>query len=110
MDAVLRPIAVALAELPDVELKVLMATANGVPQVAPGFLAWLEHLTDWEVHRRTGKEFYLQGPGAAIDPSENAQSATVAMTLRELFARDAPHVAALFDAIVRALGGNGARH
>jgi len=33
-------------------------------------LAWIEHAADWELHRRSGLDFPLQPPDAAIDPSE----------------------------------------
>jgi hypothetical protein len=110
MDATLRPITAALAELRDRELRGLIAAANRVPQVAPGFVAWIEHATDWEIHQRRGRDFYLQSPGAAIDPSEGAASVAAAMILRQRFEREAPDVAALFDAIVGALGWSGSRN
>ena len=106
----LSPFVAALAELGDDELHTLIATTNAAPQVAPGFLAWLEHVADWELRRRAGLDFPLQSPDAAIDPSEDAASLAAAMMLREQFAEDAPAVAGLFDAIVDTLTGTGNRH
>jgi hypothetical protein len=82
----LNSVRAALAELTDIELHALIASANDGPQTAPGFLAWLEHLVDWEQHRRRDSDFPLQPPDAAIDPSEDANSIATAMALRELLA------------------------
>jgi len=100
----------ALAAIGDDELRALIATANGGPQAAPGLLAWIEHVADWELHRRGGLDFPLQPPAAAIDPSEDAASIAAATVLRQQFAPDVPTVAALFAAIVGALAGNATRH
>ena len=98
-----------LAELTDGELRALIATANGGPQAAPGLLAWIEHAADWELHRRSGLDFPLQPPEAAIDPSEDAASIAAAAALREQFA-SIPTVAALFAAISGTLTGNATWH
>ena len=66
MDASLQPIVAALAELGDDELSALNTTANSGPQLAPGLLAWIEHAANWDQHRRTGSDFPLQPPAAAI--------------------------------------------
>lgn len=106
----MRNFAAALAELSDGELHALIATANGGPQTAPGLLAWIEHAADWELHRRAGRDYALQPPAAAIDPEEDAASLAAAAMLRDRFAHDAPAVAALFEAIVRAMTGVASRH
>ena len=41
------PVVASLFGLDDRELHTLIQTVNGVPQVAPGLLAWLEHVADW---------------------------------------------------------------
>lgn len=105
MDAELRAVAAALAALTDAELLALICAANGSLQAAPGFLAWVEHVADWETRRRAGLDFVLQPPDAAIDPCEDAASLAAAMMLRKQFARHVPRVAALFAAIVGALTG-----
>lgn len=110
MEAELRPVAAALAALTDAELLALICAANGSPRAAPGFLAWLEHAADWETCRRAGLDFVLQAPDAAIDPADDAASIAAAMMLHKQFAREVPHVAALFAAIVGALAGAATRH
>lgn len=87
MDADLAPVVAALADLDDGQLDALIAAANGVPQVAPGLLAWIEHLADWEANRRRGADFPLQPPEAAIDPCEDAISIGAAVILRASFAQ-----------------------
>jgi hypothetical protein len=91
-------------------LHALIATANGVPQTAPGVLAWLEGAADWELNRRRGFDYPLLPPEAAIPPEEDADSLVATTMLRTLFAQDAPAVGALFDAIVDVLTGGTSRH
>lgn len=79
MNATLDPVVAALAQLTDGELAALIDATNDVPQIAPGLLAWVEHVCDWEQNRRGGLDFPLQPPEAAIDPSENAVSITAAV-------------------------------
>jgi hypothetical protein len=57
MDAALRPVVVALGDLDDEELHALIATVNGVTQIAPGLLAWIERIPDWEITSRYGVYF-----------------------------------------------------
>lgn len=59
----------ALAGLTDADLRALIAAANESPQLVPGFLAWLEHIGDWEQNRRAGRDYALQPPEAAIEPA-----------------------------------------
>ena len=66
MDADLAPVVAALADLADGELAALIEASNGVPQIAPGLLAWIEHAADWETNRRRGLDFPLLPPEAAI--------------------------------------------
>ena len=107
------PIVAALAELNDGELCVLIDVTNNVPQIVPGLLAWIGHACDWELNRRAGVDFPLQSPDAPIPP-EDAASIVAMMTLRARFdqdaRRDAGAVAALFDAMIRALTGGERRH
>jgi hypothetical protein len=42
MDPDLNPVVAALAELSDAELRALITATYGVPQTAPGLLAWLD--------------------------------------------------------------------
>ena len=68
----------------------------------------MEYLADWELNRRSGTDFPLQPPDAAITPGENADSIVAATMMRDGFAesRDgtSDRVIALFDAIVGVLG------
>ena len=113
MSTDLRPMLSALGDLDDDELHALIATVNGVPQIAPGLLAWIEHAADWEVNRRRGVDWPLQPPEAAIDPSETGVSIDATVMLRERFAQyeeDRPAVVTLFDAIVGLLSGGERKH
>ena len=109
MDAELEPVAVALAGLEEKELRALVLAANELVLMAAGLLSWIEHLADWELNRRSGVDFPLQPPDAAIPPEEGAESVVAATMMRDGFAEgvgeDAHPVVALFDAIVGALTG-----
>ena len=107
MNADLNPVAAALAELTDTELHALIDATNGLPQTAPGLLAWIEGACDWELNRRHGQDYELQMPATAIPPDEDAASMYAAMTMRSMFAQDnrAPAMLALLHAIVELLTG-----
>ena len=64
----------AVGQLSDGELAALIDATNGVPQIAPGLLAWLEHACDWELNRRGALDFPRQPPDAAIPPEEDGVS------------------------------------
>ena len=110
MDADLGPIKAALAEVTDAELHALISAANGAPPLAYGLLVWIEGACDWELSRRSGHDYELLPPEAAIDPSEDAVSIDAAMVLRDQFAQDSPAVRAFFDAPVELLTGHGQKH
>ena len=97
------------AELTDVELRALIDATNGVPQTAPGLLAWIDHACDWALYRRRGFDSELRPPEAATPPEEDAVSIDAAMAMRNTFARDSPGVFALFNADLRLLNGGGER-
>jgi hypothetical protein len=109
VDADLDAVAAALAELKEAELHALVETANELVLIAAGLLSWVEHLADWEINRRAGLELPLQAPHTAIPPEEGADSIAAARRMRDQFAQgptdESPNVAALFDAVVEALGG-----
>ena len=48
MDTDLTAVKAALADISDTELAALIAATYGVPQTAPGLLAWIEGACDWE--------------------------------------------------------------
>jgi hypothetical protein len=112
MHADLQPVVVALAELADGELAGLIKATNGVPQIAPGLLAWIEGACDWEQNCRAGLDFPLLPPEAAIPPEEDAVALGAAMMLRALFAQgdEVGTVVGLFDAVVRLLSGGERRY
>ena len=107
MDADLTAIKAALAEVSDTELAALITATYGVPQTAPGLMAWIEHASDWEQHRRRDFDFPLQPPEAAIDPSEDELNINAAIVLRDQFAEDSTAALAFFDALVELLTGAG---
>lgn len=68
-------LAVALSALPDGHLDSLRFAIEQSPGIVPaGLLAWLEHAIGWEIDRRAGFEYALQGPLAAIDDNEVERS------------------------------------
>ena len=110
MDAELEPVAAALSNLEENELRALVVAANELVLMAAGLLSWIEHIADWELHRRSGLQFPLQPPEAAIPPEEGAESVVAATMMRDGFAEgseggEANPVVTLFDAIVDALTG-----
>jgi len=54
MDADLTAAKAAPANISDTELAALIDATYGVPQIAPGLLAWLDSAWDWELNRRRG--------------------------------------------------------
>jgi len=78
-----------LAVIPREGLYGLRAAIDGSPHFAPGLLAWLEHAVDWEINRREGRSYRLQGPRAAIDDSEIEHSLITLAMLAGQF-RDSP--------------------
>jgi hypothetical protein len=109
LDADLRAIKTALAELSDPELRALISYTTETPQYAPGFLTWLDHACDWETRRRAGLDFRLVPLASVIPPEQDAVSGLAAILLRKRFA-DMPAVAALFGTIFAALTGDAGRH
>jgi hypothetical protein len=92
----------ALEGLTDVDLRALMVASNEVPQVAPGLLIWIEAACDWELNRRLGRDYRLQPPVAAIDPTEDDISIRAVHAMRQSFGGGAFSPAALkfFDALL----------
>ena len=105
-----RPDPGRLAELSEPQLHALVNATEGVPQIAPGLLAWLEAACDWELNGRVGLRYELQPPEAAIPLEEDAVSINAMIALRTAFAQDSPEVRALFDALVELLTGAGHNH
>jgi hypothetical protein len=108
MDADLSPIVAALADLSDADLRALIRCTCKAPQLAPGFMAWLDTACDWEERRCRDARFRLAPPESAIPPEEDAMSIAGAVVLRQRFA-DMPAAAALFGAIADVLAGAGVK-
>jgi hypothetical protein len=109
MDTDLTAVKAALAHISDTELAALIAASNDVPPIAYGLLVWIESACDWELNRRTGHDYPLLRPEAAIDPSEDEVSINAAMVMRDQFVQDSRGVRAYFDALVGLLTGSGRR-
>ena len=109
MDPDLTAIKAALTDISDTELAALIAATYGVPQTAPGLLAWIDSVAEWELNQRRDFDYPLLPPEAAIDPSEDEVSLNAAMVLRDQFAQDSPAVRGFFDALVELLTGGGRR-
>ena len=108
----LRAIEEALAGLTDIELRALIVASEEVPQIAPGMLAWMQRACDWELNRRVGRDYDLQPPQAAIDPSEDDVSIKAVYAMRESFATGdmAPAALTFFDALISLLTGGERKH
>ena len=97
MDTDLTAITATLADISDSAPVGLIAATYGVPQTAPGLLAWIDGACDWEQHRRRGFDYRLQPPKAAIDPSEDEVSINAAIVMRVTFAEDSRTVASFLN-------------
>jgi hypothetical protein len=62
--------AALLAAIDDLMLGALIATLDQLPGTLPALQAWLEHAARWEFDRRSGFDYPLQPPMAAISPDE----------------------------------------
>ncbi|HSQ81336.1 MAG TPA: hypothetical protein VLU54_09410 [Casimicrobiaceae bacterium] len=62
--------AALLAAIDDLMLGALIATLDHLPGTLPALQAWLEHAARWEFDRRSGFDYPLQPPTAAISPDE----------------------------------------
>jgi hypothetical protein len=82
-------IASALAALSEDDLLRFRAAVDEVPEVVPGLLAWLEHAIEWEIARRAGTSYQLQGPRAAVDDNEIRPSLMALDAMATQFRHDA---------------------
>ena len=85
----------------------LRATIVVAPNVVPGLMAFLDHAVGWELDRRAGQAYALQGPMAAIPDEERAASLDTLAVLAIFFRRDRRHegepIAALLDRVASIL-------
>ena len=94
-------VTLALRALGESELHVLTAATRRVPTtLAPGLIAWILAVLDWELQRRADHHGQLALPDVTIPVGEEAASLDAAMAMRATFARHSPTARALFDALV----------
>jgi len=70
----LERVADLLSQVNSEDLLSLRRATEGVPQLVPGLLGWLEHAVGWEVDRRAGFDYQLGWPAEAIPLEEEAAS------------------------------------
>jgi hypothetical protein len=85
----------------------LLASLDGIPQMAPCLLAWIATACNWELHRRQGLDYELQPPKAAIPAEEEAVSIDAAICLCAMFPPGTHGAHALFDSLAEMLTGGG---
>ena len=93
--------AVLLAAIDDIMLGALIATLDQLPGTLPALQAWLEHAARWEFDRRSGFDYPLQPPMAAISPDELPLAVEGSALLRDSFRHerrpDVSPIVAFFD-------------
>ena len=102
MDDELEGIRAACAAIPDALLVGLQGAADESPHLAPGLLAFVSHACDWELDRRRGRAYSLNGPHAAIPPEEMGASFATLAVLLATFGTETP-VGGLLAAVGEAL-------
>jgi hypothetical protein len=60
---------IVLADLDARELEAFIVMMDDGPQIAPGLVAGIEHVCDWEQNRHDGQDLPLKPPAAAIEPA-----------------------------------------
>ena len=97
-----------LSQVSSDDLAALRGATEGVPQLVPGLLAWLEHAIGWELDRRAGFEYRLGWPTDAIPPEEEAASVVAVLAMaapfRHTAGRDASDIADLLDHVATMIG------
>ena len=91
----------ALGPLPDATVVALRDSVSPLSHLAPGIMAWLVHLTNWELDRRVGQHYFLLFPDELMEPHELAQGARVALASLARALERGGHVECthLFDAL-----------
>lgn len=98
----LEPVREALRALPDDLLQALQDAAFRMSNVAPGFTAWIRHVSDWEIDRRAGLHYFLLFPEELARPHEFVYGAKSALAEIERALGDGGHlftVVLLLDAL-----------
>jgi hypothetical protein len=60
----LTPIRDAFEGLTDIKLQALIVATNEAPRIAYSLLLWIGGARDWEINRRGGRHYELQGRSA----------------------------------------------
>jgi hypothetical protein len=96
---------VALAAIPDRDLRAFSAAAETATGPVGGLLAWLEHVAGWELDRRAERHYLLRGPMEAMEETEVPQSLLALAMLSLQFAHDRSHdeIAAFLEAAAECL-------
>jgi len=90
----------ALRALPDEALIALRHDAIDTRYLAPSFTAWIKHMVDWELDRRTGMHYCLLFPEELVHPREFARGARHALdVITAELAQNGQKVAKLLDAL-----------
>jgi|SRR5882672_6697283 len=102
-----------LAAIDDRSLQAIIATIDELPGMLPALQAWIDHAARWEADRRTGFNYALQGPMAAISPEELPDALAASALLAECFRnerqRDVSAVLAFFEGLRESLLAEGQR-
>lgn len=100
MTARLEAVRHALCALPDESLIALRHDAIDTRYLAPSFTAWIKHMVDWELDRRTGMHYCLLFPEELVHPREFARGARHALdVIAAELAQNGQKVANLLDAL-----------
>ncbi|MBS0326169.1 MAG: hypothetical protein JSS46_06425 [Proteobacteria bacterium] len=93
--------AVLLAAIDDGTLGAFIVALDRLQGTMPALQAWLEHAARWESDRRSGFDYPLQPPMAAISPDELPAAVEASTVLGTTFRGErgtpAPAIADLFD-------------
>ncbi len=65
--------------MPDDALHALRDAVLQASHLAPGFIAWIEHVSDWELDRRAGRHYFLLFPEELAHPHEFLRGARQAL-------------------------------
>lgn len=96
-----------LAAIDTRSLEAILAAIDRLPDMLPALQAWIEHAARWEVDRRNGFHYPLQGPMAALSPDELTAAVGATTLICECFRherrRDVSAVLAFFEGLRRTL-------
>lgn len=100
-----------LSQVSSDDLLSLRQATEGVPQLVPGLLAWLEHAVGWELDRRAGRNYRLGRPSEAIPPEEEAVSVAAVLAMaapfRQPTGRETVAIATLLEHVAALITSDG---